>query len=493
MTDLSQYQSEETPPKAGVMINTFRAFGYNLPTAIADIIDNSISAKASNVWIDYEWKGAESSVVITDDGSGMDAPQLIAAMTPGSKDPNDEREEEDLGRFGLGLKTSSFSQCKQLTVVTKRLGFQRIQRCWDLDYVNETGKWTLLDYLSDARFTSKLDTLKNGTAIVWQKLDRLVGNASVENEAARTVFLEEFEQVEQHLRLVFHRFIERNRLNIHMNGRKLEAWDPFLKGANGVQIVANEKLSEGKVNVKCHVLPHLSKLSMAERKEARVDDWYQLQGFYIYRGNRLLLFGDWLGLFPKNEHYKNARILVDIPNSMDHDWKIDIKKSTATPSVSVRKDLVRLGKLTRLAAGNVHRFRGNQIRLDDSVQGLDFQAVWKATLSREGARSYYINEQHPLVKSLLDSESIKPKELRQLLKLIGQTSPVEAIIQYHSEEPQSHELRESFKELDEGTVKLAKMMYEASIAGGMSRDMAIKQIFKIEPFNEYPELTAYLN
>lgn len=475
------------------MINTFRAFGYNLPTAIADIIDNSISAKASNVWIEYKWRGADSYVVVTDDGSGMNATELVAAMTPGSKDPNDEREEEDLGRFGLGLKTSTFSQCKQLTVVTKRAGFQRIQRCWDLDYVNETGRWTLLDYLSDAHFTSKLDTLNSGTAIVWQKLDRLVGNASEQNEAARSVFLEEFEQVEQHLRLVFHRFIERNRLNIQMNGRKLQAWDPFLKGADGVQIVANETLSDGKVKVKCQVLPHLSKLSMEERKEARVDDWYQLQGFYIYRGNRLLLFGNWLGLFPKNEHYKNARILVDIPNSMDHDWKIDIKKSTATPSVSVRKDLVRLGKLTRLAAGNVYRFRGNQIRLDDSVQGFDFQAVWKASLSREGARSYYINEQHPMVKSLLESESIKPKELRQLLKLIGQTSPVEAIIQYHSEEPQSHELRESFKDLDEGTVKLAKMMFEASMAGGMSREMAIKQIFKIEPFNEYPELTAHLN
>lgn len=475
------------------MINTFRAFGYNLPTAIADIIDNSISAKASNVWIEYKWKGADSYVIITDDGSGMDARELVAAMTPGSKDPNDEREEEDLGRFGLGLKTSSFSQCKQLTVVTKRAGFQRIQRCWDLDYVNETGRWTLLDYLSDAHFTSKLDTLNSGTAIVWQKLDRLVGNASEQNEAALSVFLEEFEQVEQHLRMVFHRFIERNRLNIHMNGRKLQAWDPFLKGADGVQIVANETLSDGKVKVKCHVLPHLSKLTMEERKEARVDDWYQLQGFYIYRGNRLLLFGDWLGLFPKNEHYKNARILVDIPNSMDHDWKIDIKKSTATPSVSVRKDLVRLGKLTRLAAGNVHRFRGNQIRLDDSVQGFDFQAVWKATLSREGARSYYINEQHPLVKSLLDSESIKPKELRQLLKLIGQTAPVEAIIQYHSEEPQSHELRDTTKELDEGTVKLAKHMFNALIASGASRETAIKRLFKVEPFNEYTELEAHLN
>jgi len=489
--DLSKYQSEETPPKAGVMINTFRAFGYNLQTAIADIIDNSISAKATNVWIEYEWKGAESTVIITDDGAGMDAAQLIAAMTPGSKDPNDERPEDDLGRFGLGLKTSSFSQCKQLTVVTQMLGHNRINRCWDLDFVNSTGKWTLLDYLSDQRFITKLEKQKNGTAIIWQKLDRLVGNSSEENEAARKVFLEEFELVEHHLSLVFHRFLEKNRLTIWMNGIKLQAWDPFLKEASGTQIVAKEWITEGKIKAKCFVLPHISMLTVEERKESRVDEWYGLQGFYIYRSNRLLLYGDWLGLFPKNEHYKNARILVDIPNSMDHEWKIDIKKSTATPSLVARKDLVRLGKHTRLAAGNVHKFRGNQIKLDETVKAFDFQGMWKSSQARDGARSYYVNTDHPLVKDLLERDNIKGKELKQLLKMIGQTAPIESIIQFHSEEPQSHELREPFKELDEGTIIIAKRMYEASVSTGMSREMAIKQILKIEPFNEYPQLEAH--
>ncbi|WP_199898121.1 ATP-binding protein [Marinilabilia salmonicolor] len=120
MNNLNNYISEETPPKASAMINTFRAFGYNLQTAIADIIDNSISAEAGNIWVNYEWKGAESWVSIIDDGVGMDSNTLVSAMTPGCKDPNDEREITDLGRFGLGLKTSSFSQCKTLTVATKR-------------------------------------------------------------------------------------------------------------------------------------------------------------------------------------------------------------------------------------------------------------------------------------------------------------------------------------------------------------------------------------
>lgn len=492
MTDhLHNIPSEETPPKAGAMINTFRAFGYNLQTAIADIIDNSISARASNVWIQYEWDGEKSWVTITDDGDGMDRDGLIEAMTPGSKDPKDDREEHDLGRFGLGLKTSSFSQCKALTVLTRKENHSIIKRHWDLDFVNETGKWNLLDYLSDSKFQKPLEQLGHGTTVLWEKLDRLVGNANVHNEAARSVFLEEFEKVEDHLSLVFHRYMERKKLTIWMNGNKLEPWDPFMKESEGGQLIAHENLDNNQVIVKCYVLPHISKLNPEERKKAKTDEWYRLQGFYIYRNSRLLLYGDWLGLFPKNEHFKNARILVDIPNRLDHDWKIDIKKATATSSIAVRKDLVRLGKMTRKAAGSVHRFRGNQIMLDDSITSFDFQPVWKAKKGRDEVRHYYVNEGHPVIKSLLEKESISPSQFRSALKLIGETTPVEAIIQYHSEEPESHELRDNQTEPDSGTIELARMMYSSLKSSGMDRELAIKQIFNIEPFNQYTQLIEY--
>lgn len=483
--------SEETPPKAGAMINTFRAFGYNLQTAIADIIDNSISARAENVWIQYEWAGEKSWVTITDDGTGMDRDELIMAMTPGSKDPKDDREEHDLGRFGLGLKTSSFSQCKALTVMSRRENHSVIKRHWDLDYVNETGKWNLLDYLSDTKFSAQLKTLEHGTTVLWEKLDRLVGKTSIHNEAARNVYLEEFERVEEHLSLVFHRYMERKKLNIWLNGNKLEAWDPFMKESEGGQLVAREGLDAGQVTVKSYVLPHVSKLSTQERKKAKSEEWYRLQGFYIYRNSRLLLYGDWLGLFAKNEHFKNARILVDIPNKLDHDWKIDIKKATATPSLAVRRDLVRLGKMTRKAAGAVHRFRGNQVMLDDSIQSFDFQPIWKARKNRDDSRHYYVNQEHPVIKSILEKDSISPAEMKTTLRLIGETTPIESIIQYHSEEPEGHELRENQKEPDAGTIALAQMMYNSLKSSGLGRELAIKQIFNIEPFNQYTQLIEY--
>ena len=490
--DFKNIAQEETPPEARAMINTFRAFGYNLRTAIADIIDNSISAKAKNIWIEYKWNGSDSWVTITDDGLGMSLAGLKSAMTPGSKDPKDDRAEHDLGRFGLGLKTSSFSQCKRLTVATKSTGNKVINRCWDLDYVNETRKWSLLDYISDKSLASKLDELKDGTTVIWEKLDRLVGNANKQNEAAMNVFLDEFALVEEHLSLVFHRYIEQKKISVYINENKLEPWDPFMKHTEGGQLVATEELDKQQVNVKCYVLPHLSKLSVEERKKAKTDEWYKLQGFYIYRQDRLLLYGDWLGLFSKNEQYKNARIQIDIPNSLDHDWKIDIKKATATPSFKVRKDLVRLGKLARSKAGLIHKFRGNQIMLDDSIKTFDFQSVWKARRTRDSSRHYYINPDHALIKEVLNKESITKHELKRVLSLIGKTTPVESIIQYHSEEPESHELRDSSRELDQGTIELAILMFKSLMAQNISPELAIKQIFNIEPFNQYPELVQFL-
>jgi hypothetical protein len=492
-TDFKNIPQEETPPKAGAMINTFRAFGYNLKTAIADIIDNSISANADNIWVDYEWNGADSWVKITDDGIGMNKSALVQAMTPGSKDPNENREEHDLGRFGLGLKTSSFSQCKRLTVSTKKEGFKAINRCWDLDFVNKIEKWILLDYISDESFTKFLNELNSGTTVIWEKMDRLVGNANKNNEAAMNVFLEEFAAVEEHLSLVFHRYMEQKKITIHMNGNKLEPWDPFMKQSDGGQLIASESVDKSQVNIKCYVLPHISKLTVEERKKAKIEEWYKLQGFYIYRQNRLLLYGDWLGLFSKNEHYKNARILIDIPNKLDHDWKIDIKKSTAMPSFTVRKDLIRLGKLTRSKAGSIHKFRGNQIMLDDSIKTFDFQSVWKARKTREEGRHYYINSEHTLIKDLIEKESISQKEFKSILKLIGETTPVESIIQYHSEEPESHELRDSGKKLDQGIIEVASLMYNSLKSQGLNTETAVKQIFNIEPFNQYPQLIQYFN
>ena len=306
-------------------------------------------------------------------------------------------------------------------------------------------------------------------------------------------FLKNFSSVEDHLSLVYHRYLEKKRIKLWVNGLAIEPWDPFMKDIDGGQLIGDEYLDGGNVHVKCYVLPHISKIDIDRRPLAKTENWYGLQGFYIYRNERLLLYADWLGLFNKNEHYKNARILIDISNQLDHEWKIDIKKATASPSINIRKDLIRLGKMTRLAAGNVYRFRGNQIILDDSIKSFDFQPVWKGTKKRDKAFEYYINEEHPIINDIINSESVEKKDVKTILKLVGETVPVEAIIQNYSEHPESVELRKDQKELEAGTIQLAKLMFQSLKQSGVSKEISIKQILNIEPFNEYPQIIEYLN
>jgi hypothetical protein len=208
---MQEFKAEIAKPNPKSTINSYRSFGYNLSTAIADIIDNSISANADSISISYKWSEQDSFISIKDNGDGMNKDELVLAMTPGSKDPEDERSEKDLGRFGMGLKTASFSQCKRLTCVSKRTNYSTIKRCWDIDFINEQEEWRLLDYISDLSFLNDINEQNSGTLVLWEKLDRIVGNAESNNESVKNAFYQEMENVREHLSLVFHKFIESKR------------------------------------------------------------------------------------------------------------------------------------------------------------------------------------------------------------------------------------------------------------------------------------------
>ena len=114
--------------------------------------------------------------------------------------------------------------------------------------------------------------------------------------------------------------------------------------------------------------------------------------------------------------------------------------------------------------------------LDDSISSFSFQSVWKARQARDGARYYYINPDHPIIKKLLTKDLITNKEFQKAIEVIGDTTPVESIIQYQSEDPESHEMRGNNTELDSGTIELAKLMYQSLLDSGKSKEIAIKQI-----------------
>jgi hypothetical protein len=287
--------SRHAPPKAAAMIEALRGLGYTTATALADIIDNGIAAGADKVDVLFSWDGQASTIAAMDNGAGMDGAELDIAMRLGEKSPLEERGAHDLGRFGLGLKTASFSQCRRLTVASRKNGMTHCLR-WDLDVLanSQDDGWHLLEGPAPGSEFC-LDALhgSQGTLVLWEKLDRIVTPGFKSQD-----FLDLIDQVEQHLAMVFHRFLAggKRRLHIHINDRPVEPWEPFLTGHPATWSSPVERLAHG-VEVQCHVLPHKDRLDQFQHDQAAgPNGWTAQQGFYVYRNQRLLLAGSWLGL-----------------------------------------------------------------------------------------------------------------------------------------------------------------------------------------------------
>jgi hypothetical protein len=480
-------KAEIAKPSPKSTINSYRSFGYNLSTAIADIVDNSISADANEIRIDYKWNGQDSFITISDDGNGMNKEELVLAMTPGSKDPEEERAEKDLGRFGMGLKTASFSQCKRLTCITKREKYALIKRCWDIDFINKENEWRLLDYVSDTSFLEKINTQKSGTLILWEKLDRIVGNAESNNESVKNAFYQEMQNTRQHLSLVFHKFIESKRIKIFFQGEEIEPYNPFLLNLNPKpEMGLPEKF--GNVEITYFILPHMSEIGHEDyEKSGGSLGWFQQQGFYIYRGDRLLVAGDWLGLEKKRDYSKLARISINFSNTNDFNWNLDIKKSTATPPVEIRRELARIAKIATMKSAKIYNWRGQKTL--DEVKNTTYEPLWKDEITREGIKKYKINRKHPIINSLL---SEKDKLANKALKLLEENVPIELILSNQNEDPAFHELEKHTENPSDELINLAIELYNIYVKQGIPESLAKQQIMSSTPFNLFPLINDYL-
>lgn len=476
-------KTHKAEPLASSMIETFRAIGYNLQTAVADIIDNSVSASAKNIFINFQWNGENSWVTIRDDGKGMNDDEIVEAMRPGSKSPVEERDPKDLGRFGLGLKTASFSQCRKLTVISIKEKSEVNFWTWDLDYVIDSNCWNLLKLEPAQEHVKSLSSDNSGTIVLWENIDRLTKNSGKENEKDLDNFLKAAETVKAHLAMVFHRYIEQNKMKMFFNGAEVEAWDPYLKGEKATQPLPDEPLAGGKIIIKPYVLPHVSKITNAIHKKAEGPrGWNSQQGFYIYRNERLLVAGDWLGMFRKEEHYKLARIMIDIPNTLDLDWQIDIKKSVARPPAAIRHELKRIANYTRSEAVKIYRHRGKVLQ---RTLGRDFVMLWEEKL-KHGKRFYEVNREHPLIKEIILSNPGIKANINALLRVIEETVPVPLITLNESEKPDTQ--GKPFEDTGgKEIIELLKLMYTSMLKNN-SPQQAKQQLLFIEPFNEYPQL-----
>jgi hypothetical protein len=288
--------------------------------------------------------------------------------------------------------------------------------------------------------------------------------------------------------MTFHKYLEtKNGLNIWVGNKKLRPWNPFLHQHSATQQLCDEKLAlfDGKVSIKAFVLPHRSKLDDQTYEVAGGPrGWNDHQGFYVYRNRRLIVPGDWLGLgFAKDDVHKLVRIEVDIPNSMDSEWKIDVKKSVARPPSVLRDELKKVARLTRERAAQVYWHRGKVLQRSCSS---DFIFMWKTNVLH-GNYFCSINRDHPLIKEIIEISGENSSKINSLLSLIEETVPLQFILLKNAENPDKD--RKPFEDLGSDKVKdIIEDVIDTLLKSGMNVIDAHKKLKTIEPFNEYPDI-----
>lgn len=442
------------PPSASSLSESMRDLGYALETAVADIIDNSITAHASKIDVLCVLAGESPSLTIIDDGKGMSDQDLLKAMKHGSVNPKAERDPDDLGRFGLGLKTASFSQCRQLTVITSQDGKLSAAQ-WDLDLIDKKDDWLIriLDSDEISAFEHVNSLKSNGTMVVWHKLDRLFEELSgnVRDELVN----EKLDLVERHLSLVFHRYLSGEfslfgKIELNINGHKVTPFDPFCRSNKATQVLPEEKIkvSGKEVKIQPYILPHHSKLSASEYAFYQDrSDFISNQGAYIYRNGRLMAWGDWFRLVPKGEATKLARVQIDFPNALDESWTIDIKKSRARPPQAVRERMKQIIARITNSSTRVHKKRGKKL----------FEEIGSPFWDRyadPGKVRYAVNMDHPLVTSFLGGLGEERLNMFMTVMEVAATSlPLEMIYSDYSLKP--HEINQGFLEDNVVVAKLS--------------------------------------
>lgn len=483
------HAGEEIAPKPGDLVESLRDFGYTLPSALADLIDNSLTAKARALDVYLEANGPDSYIAVVDDGHGMDQKTLVEAMRMGTKGPLAARSDNDLGRFGLGMKTASLSQGTRLTVITKAAGKATLVRRWDVAHIRKSGKWELLTDATAiaAPFVQTINNMRSGTAVVVEDLDRAtylkVAAGDVKQHFGRSL-----DSVQRHLAMVFHRFIE-DGVTIKLGSTALPAWDPFLKRLSTKLPAERFTLLKKTLDIVPYVLPHHGNLTDEQHSDAAgPNGWNAHQGFYLYRCKRLIVPGSWLNLnLRKEEHFKLARIQVDLPNSMDTEWHLNVTKSQVAAPAALRDEFARVARNVRNQAAEVYRFRGER---HAPVDAPPHRFVWKRNETK-GVVRYRIDRTHPVVQALLHGGCEHARLLGEVIELIERTVPIATMLQDPVKSVEGAAL-----EIDEKAAeKFVDMVLHAEhflVSAGKAPAEARQIVLGAEPFVRFRDMLSEL-
>lgn len=331
----------EVIPSARRLIRSLRDVGYDFTHSVADLVDNSVAAGASVIAIDMRFDGEDSWLRVSDNGAGMSGTNITEAMRFGTER---EYEDDELGKFGLGLKTASLSQCSRLTVASRTdRGARRIEvRQWDLEHVEATNRWEIIDLPSDERPETLIEPLRAapGTVVLWERMDRVLEYKIPWGERAKTGFFNLAEELDLHLGMVFHRFLagqakRKKKLKITLNGTTIEPWDPYARDEKATVSLPPQEFKihghdgPGIVGYTPFILPQKERFSSlkAFNKYAGPAKWNYQQGFYIYRADRMIQSGGWCYMRTVDEHTKFARVAIDFWPDLDSAFDLNVAKA----------------------------------------------------------------------------------------------------------------------------------------------------------------------
>lgn len=429
---MSHFSDASPDPKSH--IKTLMRIGYTMPSAVSDILDNSITANAKNIEIHSLPGLQESNISILDDGEGMSPNELIHNMRIGCKDPSDERLRGDLGRFGSGMKTASFSQARRLTVISKKEGEPVCAAVWDIDRIENENTWCLeildQDEIESHPLLLLSSTNKCGTQVIWEKLSCLnKTNHSLDDE---TILASTLSDLGDYISLHFHKFMDgKNKRNFTINNAQLQGIDPFMTKSPGYQEGRSERLrcKGGHIEINTHVLPHFKRMeSTPLERLGGANGIVQNQGLYIYRENRLINAGGWLGLAKTSQLGALARVEVNVPSSLDQEWSTDVKKASLQLPPRIKKELRKFLSDPIKRSKRVYTYRGKQDQANK---------YWNIKENEnDKIISYQISSENDSLTELFRGASKEQKS--QLIKYLGQLAenlPLNHIYQKMSESP----------------------------------------------------------
>lgn len=406
-------------PDAAALMMSARSFGnYDLPSALADLIDNSIKAHARKIDLHCDFNDGNPIVRVVDNGRGMSSDELEAAMRPASSNPLTKRMPDDLGRFGWGLKSASFSQCTRLTVITNQAG-KLAGAEWNLNEIDDW-KMGVLSQTEIGELASSPIVEGTGTEVIWRDCDRLSEQGTIDEANFNSLIV----HARNEIALIYHKYlfgeVPRRSLRINLNGQEIRGFDPFYSKHDATLPLEEETLDIGgaRVVIRPYVLPHYSKLSSSEfERLAGEDGFIRNQGFYVYRNHRLIIHGTWFRLIKFGELSQLVRICVEIPNTLDDLWKITIDKSDAQLPAKLKTKLKQVVDRVRKKSSRVFRSKGGRLDRDNTT-------VW-TRYARHGEVRYLINRSHPLIGALLEgAEAQEKKSVAAALEVIEQNFPV---------------------------------------------------------------------